>query len=127
VYTKIDLFKHSNVKTVSFQAGEIIFAENEPGNTLFVIQSGQVEILMRHRVVEVLESGSLFGEMALVTELRRVATASAYSDCTLISIDYKQFQSLIATAPEFAISIMQVLSERLFMADQQLMLLYSIP
>jgi CRP-like cAMP-binding protein len=64
-------------------------------------------------VIERVESGGVFGEMALIDGLPRSATAIAAADCRIAAIDEKRFLRLVEHTPRFALSIMQVITQRL--------------
>ena len=79
------------VAEVRISEGEEIFAEGDPGDRAYVIQEGQIEILKQSSGRDVLlvvrETGEVIGEMALLEEAPRMATARARSDSTLCAID----------------------------------------
>jgi CRP/FNR family transcriptional regulator, cyclic AMP receptor protein len=59
------LFEHSS-NVQEFQAGTTIFAEGTPGDVMYIILDGEVEVRVQNRLVEVLGSGEIVGEMALI-------------------------------------------------------------
>jgi CRP/FNR family transcriptional regulator, cyclic AMP receptor protein len=99
--------------TISFGAGEVIFCEGDQAREFFVIRSGRVCIQRHDQVLETLEHNEIFGEMALIDETPRNATAVAVTDVSLVPISEKQFISLIHEAPMFALTMMRVLARRL--------------
>jgi CRP/FNR family cyclic AMP-dependent transcriptional regulator len=104
-----------NQDSRSFAAGEVIFREGERGEELFVIRSGQVQIRSGDRVVETIGEHSIFGEMALIDDGPRSATAVAASDVELVPVGQKQFLYLVSETPFFALNVMRVLVRRLRM------------
>lgn len=99
--------------TKEFAAGDVIFAEGETDNDcMYVLEAGQVEIANRKRSLETIEPGGFFGEMALVNDMPRSATATAKTDCIAIEVNHGDFYFLVQHSPHFAIEVMQVLSER---------------
>lgn len=108
----ITLLKSSDV-TVAFKAGETIFKEGEEGRHMFVIKSGKVELRTGHLVIGTFVTGDIIGEMALVDQEHRSASATALTDCVLVSVDNQRFQSMILETPDFAIEVMQTMSARL--------------
>jgi CRP/FNR family transcriptional regulator, cyclic AMP receptor protein len=97
----------------SFNAGETIFKEGDPATELYVIQSGRVEIRLSNREIDTLNANSIFGEMALIDDAPRSATAIAKTDVTLVPVSEKQFLFLVSNTPFFALKVMRVLARRL--------------
>jgi CRP-like cAMP-binding protein len=97
----------------SYAAGQVIFQEGTVGECMYCVKAGLVEIVAGGRVLETLEPGHVFGEMALVDDQPRSATARAKTDCQVVPIDEKQFFFLVQQTPNFALQLMKVLSERL--------------
>ena len=96
-----------------FKAGETIFHEGEEGNELFIIRSGGVRISVDGRTPDELRENDLFGEMALVDNSPRAATATALTDVELIPIGEKQFLFLVDETPYFALTVMRIMADRL--------------
>jgi CRP-like cAMP-binding protein len=103
-----------------FKAGEVIFREGDPAQELFIVQSGEIEIRLGNRVLEVLPQYSIFGEMALIDAAPRSATAVAVSDVKLVPVSEKQFLFLISNTPYFALNVMRVMARRLRAANNTL-------
>jgi CRP-like cAMP-binding protein len=97
----------------SFRQGETIFDEGEPADCMFAVVEGAVDIKLRGGIVEHIEPGGVFGEMALLDKLPRSATAVAATDCSLAAINEKRFLRLVELTPKFALHMMQVITERL--------------
>jgi CRP/FNR family cyclic AMP-dependent transcriptional regulator len=97
----------------TFAAGKTVFVEGEPGYTMYVVLEGHVEICVGGKTLEVAGPGSVIGEMALINLCTRSATAIAQDDCTLASVDDLQFLSLIVRRPQFALSVMEIMANRL--------------
>jgi CRP-like cAMP-binding protein len=105
-------------------AGERVFEEGETGAEMFIIQSGEVEILktgdnQEHRLA-LLEEGDFFGEMAILENMPRTASARAVTDCQLVRIDRSTFDQLVRNDPEIAIRMLRKLSHRLRQAGPAL-------
>lgn len=104
--------------TRRFQKGDIVFPEGDPGDEMFVVADGQVEIVKisgdSERIVAILGKGEIFGEMSMLESTPRMATARAASDGTkLIAIDQSKFIYLVSQQPVFALTVMQALCQRL--------------
>ena len=90
--------------TVDVAPGQALFEEDEPGDILYVIVRGRVDVTRRaadggERQVSVLEDGDFFGEIALLDEVRRTATVRARTPCLLLGLDRADFRELIAEVP----------------------------
>jgi CRP-like cAMP-binding protein len=99
--------------SVTFAPGSVIFKAGDPGNYMYVVQAGEVEIWYNWKLLDVLEAGAIFGEMALIDDRPRSATVIARSECRLLAVDKERFVTLVHQTPRFALSVMRVMSERL--------------
>ena len=110
-------------KNIHFKEGEVIFNEQEEGEEMYLIDSGEVKIVKTIDDVVVnisyrnLSSGDIFGEMSLITGSRRVASAIAFTDCNLHVMDKEAFMSNIANNWDFANRILVTLARRLEETD----------
>jgi len=108
----INLFRnHPNFE--DYAAGDVIFSEGDPGETMFAIRAGEVEIHIGDDVLETLGEGAIFGELALIDKVNRSASARARTACEIVVIDERQFTFLVQQTPTFALQVMRVLAERL--------------
>jgi CRP-like cAMP-binding protein len=114
------LLAGAGVPALDFKAGDVIFREGDPARELFIIQSGEVEIRLGNRVLETLPQYSIFGEMALIDNAPRSATAVAVSEAKLVAVSEKQFLFLISNTPYFALNVMRVMARRLRAANRAL-------
>jgi CRP/FNR family cyclic AMP-dependent transcriptional regulator len=103
----------NNIDGQSFKAGSVIFREGDEARELFVIKSGQVRIQIGNRTITELAADSIFGEMALIDNEPRSATAVAATDVELVAVTEKQFLFLVSQTPYFALKVMRVLAQRL--------------
>ncbi len=108
----------------SFNDGDMIMVENEPGMELYIIQSGKVKIT---KVVEgnevllaVLQPGDIFGEMAILENKPRSATAVAYGSVATLAINKANFETMVKQQPQLAVKLITILSERIWLASKQL-------
>jgi CRP/FNR family transcriptional regulator, cyclic AMP receptor protein len=101
------------VPTRNFTKGKTIFQEGDRGDEFFIVMRGQVEIRSGDRHLETLGPDGIFGEMALIDDSPRSASAVALSDVTLAPIKENQFLFLVQNTPFFALSVMRVLAHRL--------------
>ena len=94
-------------------AGEIIFKMGNKGKFMFVVQIGRIDIMVEDVCVEQVRKGGFVGEMALIDQAARSATAIAGSDCALIPISRWRFLHLVKAQPDFALQVMGVMEKRL--------------
>jgi CRP/FNR family transcriptional regulator, cyclic AMP receptor protein len=110
-----------------FPAGTVLFQEGEAGQEMYVIHSGKVELsrylLDRSTVLAVLEPGEFFGEMAIVNQRPRSATARCTEDSWLLVIDSETFEMMVRTRVEIAIRLIRTLAGRLQRANEQIEIL----
>jgi CRP/FNR family cyclic AMP-dependent transcriptional regulator len=95
------------------EAGETIFREYDMGAEMYVVLEGEVALTIGPTVIETLGAGEPFGEMALIDQAPRVATATARTACKLAVITEKRFLFMVQTTPQFALQIMKVMADRL--------------
>jgi hypothetical protein len=92
---------------------EIIFNENDPGDCMYIILSGQVQIHKGKTELATLHEKEVFGELSLLDAETRSASATAKTDCVLYKIDQEPFYELIDTRPEVARGFIKILCTRL--------------
>ncbi len=105
-------------KPEGFDQGKVIFAEDEKGGIfsrprMYVLIVGEVEMLVQNKVIGSVKAGEVFGEMAVIANAARTATARAKNACTVIGIDDKQFLAGLQQKPEFALMLMSIMNARL--------------
>ena len=108
----IELFRNS-IDTQNYPAGEVIFRQGDTGELMYAVQKGTVEIRLGERVIQTHGPGDIFGEMAIIDNQPRSATAVAATDCRLVPIDEHRFMFLVQQTPFFAIQVMRVMADRL--------------
>jgi len=106
--------------------GAILFAEGDPGASFYVIKSGNIEIIKGDEKsgkpvrLAMRGPGDFFGEMSLLENSPRFATARAVGECEIIEFSRESFQNLITQNPGVALDILGVMSSRLRQADLQM-------
>ena len=108
----------------SFKAGQTIFSEGDPGDGLYVVDEGLVQIsaLVHHgerRVLARIGPGDFFGEMAVLDYEARSATALAERDTTVFFITRTDLLALLQRSPSLATSLMREFSRRLREINRQ--------
>ncbi|MBD2729902.1 Crp/Fnr family transcriptional regulator [Nostoc sp. FACHB-892] len=96
-----------------FSAGEVIFEEGQPGEHMYGILEGTVDILVNGKIVETIDTGEVFGVGVLVGVKNRTYTAIAKVDTKLGFLDEKKFLFAVQETPMFALKVMKSYSERL--------------
>lgn len=97
----------------SYADGDPIFSVGDPGTAMYVVKSGDVDIMVGDKVLATVGPGGIFGEMALVDGDPRSANAVARSQCEVVPVDERAFTFLISETPHFALQVMRTLVERL--------------
>lgn len=92
---------------------KVIMKEGEPGVFMYVVLSGRVAISIKSKLVEWVGPGGVFGEMALVDQSPRAATAIAQTDCDLLTINRGDFLTMVKTNPVFTVSLLKAAADRL--------------
>ena len=95
------------------QKGSIIFSEGDPGEVMYAVVEGDVEIRVNGAAVNIVKEGEVFGEMAMIDKKPRSASAIASSDCKLVVINEQRFNFLLQQTPIFVTQIMKVMADRL--------------
>ena len=104
------------LKQETYAKGETIFEEGSPGERFYIIWEGSVDLTRSGQKIATLEKGTHFAEMALFEEAPRSATATAATNCTLLSLEKHAFQTLVIQRPTILLHICKELSRRLRLA-----------
>ncbi len=115
-------------RSISWDAGEMVFREGDPGASLFVLTAGEVEVLSRHggvdKVMAVLSAPTAFGEMALVDREARSATVRARTDAQALELTAEAFTAFRKRSRDgftfVVINVARILSSRLRETSQRL-------
>jgi CRP-like cAMP-binding protein len=94
-------------------AGERIFLESDPGDCLYVVHSGRVDVITFGTVLESVGPNGIFGEMAVIDDGPRSAAALTSEPTELAVVDKSTFLTLVREEPEFAMRVMRVLAQRI--------------
>jgi CRP-like cAMP-binding protein len=104
--------------------GEVIFKEGDIGNVMYVIHSGKVRITKKTDtgdiMLAILDTGEIFGDMALFDRLPRSATATAMGEARILSIDKKKLFSTISRDPTLVFKTLESMSRRIRKLDEEL-------
>jgi CRP/FNR family transcriptional regulator, cyclic AMP receptor protein len=104
-----------------FRAGDVLFREGEEGREMFVIQGGRVQVSKKigeaERPIAVLGRGEFLGEMAILNNKPRSATATVLDDASCLVIDGHTLETMISSNTEIAVRLIKKLASRLDAAD----------
>jgi CRP/FNR family transcriptional regulator, cyclic AMP receptor protein len=108
----------------SVKAGEVLFKEGDAGKEMFVIQSGKVKLTRvirgQDKLLAELGAGEFFGEMSIINDKPRTATAVVLEDAQLLALDPKTFEAMIKANTEIAVRMIKKLAKRLDDANAQI-------
>jgi len=104
-------------RSVHFMPGEVVIRQGAEGSELYIVQRGQVSVLVGRGQASIAEvarlgPGKFFGEMSLMTGERRAATVQAADDCELVEVGKDAFHDVLAADPRLAEVITKALVER---------------
>jgi CRP-like cAMP-binding protein len=97
----------------AFAPGAIIFQAGDPADKMFAVAEGEVEIRLGDRLIDRVGPGGILGEMALVDDKPRSATAIARTESKLVPISRERFLTLVQQKPLFSLDVLQIMAERL--------------
>lgn len=97
----------------TFETGQIIFERGDPSDFMYGIVDGEVDIRVGETTIETIGGGSVFGEMALIDDEPRSATAVAKTECRVVQLDAPAFHEMIAMHPDFALDVMKIMAQRM--------------
>jgi CRP/FNR family cyclic AMP-dependent transcriptional regulator len=106
---------------------DIIFSEYEPGDTFYLIQSGKVQIVRImgdiEKTLDILEPGEIFGEMAILEDVPRSATAIAVGRVQALEFTRENFQVLMQGNPQIALKLLKLFTKRIYDQKRRFMIL----
>lgn len=112
---------------VRFGAGDLIFCEYEPGDSFYLIQEGRVQILKIlgdiEKTVDVLQPGEIFGEMAILDDSPRSASAVAVDSVKALQFNKANFEILMQGQPQIALKLLKLFSKRIYDQRRRFMIL----
>ncbi len=115
----IGIFRHAE-DFETYAAGETIFSEGDPCGNMYVVQDGEVDVIVNGKLIETVGPDGIFGEMALVDTSPRSATVMARTAVRVVPLDEQKFMSHVLRTPFFALQVMRVLANRLREMNKQL-------
>jgi CRP-like cAMP-binding protein len=113
--------------TRTFQPGEMIFSEFEPGDAFYLIQSGRVELVKIigdiERTLDVLQPSEMFGEMSILENSPRSATAIALDMVKVLEFNTQNFEILMLGNPQIALKLLRMFTKRIYDSKRRFMIL----
>ena len=105
------------MEPVSVAAGEILMEEGRPGDSAYIVEDGEFDVVKKSDVQDIViavrEPGEVVGEMALLDQAPRMATVRAVRDSRVMKIRGETLQQLLSQSPSAAMSILHIVSKRL--------------
>lgn len=112
-------------KIIKVNKRQLVFSESQRGKNLYVVLNGKIKIFItsptgQRKTFTYLGKGDFFGEMALLDQKVRSASAIAVEDTELMTISSSTFKSLLVKYPKITIEILKTLSQRLRRTDKEI-------
>lgn len=103
---------------VTYRKNQLIFCEYEPGDTFYLIQEGRVQISKIlgdiEKTIDILQPGEIFGEMAILEEAPRSASAIALDDVRVLEFNRANFEILLTGNPQIALKLLRLFVKRIY-------------
>ncbi len=100
-------------KTENFAEMESFFVEGQASDKMYLLVEGEVSLVRNKKTLDIVKSGEIFGEIAVITQQPRAASAMARKFCQVLVLDARQFQQALQATPEFALMLMNIMNNRL--------------
>ncbi len=101
------------------KAGETLFREGEAGKAMYLVVEGKLEVRVGEKAVETVGLHGIVGEMALIDNAPRSATAVALTPVEVAAIDRDVFLTLVAESPAFSLYVMKLMAARIRHMNEQ--------
>lgn len=113
------------IEMLTYQAGQMIFNFGDPGHALYIVRSGEVEIFVKNDqgekiVLEVAQSGDVFGEVSLLDDGPRTAWVSAVTNAEVLRLDREHFEDYVRLYTPAALNLLSVIARRLRKSDEMI-------
>ncbi|MEM8961219.1 MAG: cyclic nucleotide-binding domain-containing protein [Acidobacteriota bacterium] len=115
---------------IDYQPGDIVFRQGEPGDSMFIVKDGEVEVIQdldgnAPKLVATLERGDFFGEMAVLDREPRSHAVRAKTEARLVKVDRTGFSKMLLRNPEIGVRMIRKLARRLHANEEQLSRIWS--
>ena len=112
---------------VTYQPNDILFCEYEPGNEFYFLQEGRVKVTKivsdMEKTLDIFQPGDIFGEMAILEDQPRSATAIAIDRVKVLRFNKANFNHLLQGNPQLAFRLLKIFSNRIYDAKRRLLIL----
>jgi CRP/FNR family cyclic AMP-dependent transcriptional regulator len=98
---------------IDLPKGKVLTREGDRGREFFVLLEGEAEVRRKGRKLATRRAGEFFGEIALLSDLRRVATVTATTPVRALVIRDSEFRGLLSRTPQIALKVLQAIAERI--------------
>ena len=98
---------------IAFPAGSVVFNQGDPGNCMYIVQSGVIEMTIGDKVIEVCGPNEAIGFMSMIDTAPRSSTARVKEPVELSIIDQRKFRFMVDEVPNFALYIMGAMARRI--------------
>ena len=107
-----------------YHDGELVWSQGEAGDRMFVLQAGRATVIRedegRETVIDTLEKGDVFGEMAIFDRQARSATIRAEGKAVILTLDKRTFLKRVHEDPSLAFQVLRKMSLRIRSLHQQI-------
>ena len=100
-------------KTENFAEMESFFVEGQASDKMYLLVEGEASLVRNKKTLDIVKAGEIFGEIAVITQQPRAASAMARKFCQVLVLDARQFQQALQATPEFALMLMNIMNNRL--------------
>lgn len=122
-----DVFAAFSRFAKTFSKGTVIFSEFEPGDCFYLIQTGRVQLIKIvngfEKNLDILQPSEIFGEMAILENSPRSATAIAYDDVKALEFNKANFEVLMMGNPAIAMKLLKTFVKRIYAQKRRFMIL----
>ncbi len=105
------------VDEVDVQAGHVLMRQGEPAHEFFVIIDGSVQIDRDGRPIRTMGPGEFLGDIGLLTERPRTASATLLTNARLLVLGHREFHSLLEQFPSIRLAVLEALATRIHDLD----------
>ncbi len=107
------MFARNAGVNITYPAGSVVFNQGDPGDCMYIVQSGVIEMTIAEKVVEVCGPNEAIGFMSMIDTAPRSSTARVKEPVELSIIDQRKFRFMVDEVPNFAMYIMGAMARRI--------------